>query len=76
MEGRGLYLHFSHQSKNQKQGNLTSLFNAIQEKGFGIKVPTPFPLMGAICNKKGFKSTIERNDIHEVGDIEVLVLEK
>ena len=73
----GNYIYISViKSNNRKQGNLTSLFNAIQEKGFGIKVPTPFPLMEAICKKKGFETTIERNDIHEVGDIEVLVLKK
>lgn len=63
-------------SINPGQGNLTSHFNAIQQKGFSIKVPSPFPLMESICKQKGFKKTLERNDIHNVGDVEVWVLKK
>ena len=59
-----------------KQGNLSSLFNAIREKGFGIEVPSPFPLMEFICEQKGFKKTVEYNDIHNVGNVEMWVLER
>lgn len=41
------------------QGNLSNLFRTIQLKGFGIKVPTPFARMKAICISKGFKKTEE-----------------
>jgi len=45
------------------------------EKGFGIKVPTPFPLMEAICKQKGFKLTSEYNKQYNEA-VEVWVLEQ
>ena len=56
--GNYVYISFIH-SKEQGKGYLSSLFDAIQNKGFGIKVPTPFAKMEAICVKKGFKKTQE-----------------
>ena len=63
-------------SINRKQGNLSTLFSTIQEKGFGIKVPSPFPLMESICKQKGFKKTVEYDDIHNVGNVDVWMLER
>ena len=47
------------ESLNQGEGNLSALFNKIQELGYGIKVPTPFARMKAIIKKKGFIQTEE-----------------
>jgi len=46
-------------SKNEGKGNLRKLFETILKAGFGIKVPTPFPRMEAICKKLGFRQTME-----------------
>ena len=46
-------------SLNESQGNLSKLFNKILDKGYGIKVPSPFPKMEQILIKKGFKQTYE-----------------
>jgi len=59
------------ESTYKHKGNLTKLFDAISEKGYGIKVPTPFPLMEAILIKKGFRKTLERSE--KMGDVEVWV---
>lgn len=40
------------------KGNLSNLFDKIQELGYGIKVPTPSARMTAIIMKKGFKPTM------------------
>ena len=53
-------------SKQSNQGNLKGLFDAIQEKGYGIKVPQPFALMRQICQRYGFTETQER--FKEVND--------
>lgn len=45
------------ESLHQGEGNLSKLFNKIISKGYGIKVPTPFPKMKAILINKGFKRT-------------------
>ena len=50
-------------SLKPRQGNLTALFNAIQERGYQLKVPEPLSLMEYICRKKGFTRTVERADI-------------
>lgn len=46
-------------SLHEGQGNLSKLFKNIEEKGYGIKVPTPFPKMQQICMNHGFKPTKE-----------------
>ena len=61
-------------SIHKGEGNLTKLFDAITEKGYGIKVPTPFPLMEAILIRKGFCETIEHSE--QMGDVEMWVKEK
>ncbi len=40
-----------------RQGNLSQLFRNISEKGLGIKVTNPSPVMTLICRKKGFVLT-------------------
>jgi len=46
-------------SRQAGQGNLSKLFETIESKGYGIKVPTPFTRMQSIIMKKGFKRTEE-----------------
>ena len=46
-------------SLQEEKGNLSNLFNKIESSGYGIKVPTPFARMEAICIAKGFKRTEE-----------------
>jgi len=46
-------------SLKEGQGNLSNLFKTIQSKGYGIKIPTPFARMKAICIIKGFKEMTE-----------------
>ena len=48
-------------SKQKRQANVTNLFNAILNKGFDIKVPTPTNMMKAILLKKGFIEIEEYN---------------
>ena len=43
----------------QNSGYLRELFALIQKKGYGIKVPNPFPKMEEICKHYGFKKTSE-----------------
>lgn len=63
-------------SRHPGQGNLSRLFDAIQAKGLGIRVPNPFPRMEAICKKKGFIKTQEpfapEHGIHDLIDVWVL----
>lgn len=49
-------------SKQEGKGNLSKLFKRIQERGYGIKVPTPFSKMVAICDTHGFKRTWEYSE--------------
>lgn len=60
-------------SKIPGQGNLSKLFDRIQELGLGIRVPTPFPLMEYIVKKKQFKMTrapfAPEHGIHELIDV-------
>lgn len=58
---RGDYIYISLiESLNPRKGNLSKLFDRIQERGYGIKVPTPFPLMERILRKRGgFVKTLE-----------------
>lgn len=61
------------ESKVPGQGNLSKLFDRIQELGLGIRVPTPFPLMEHIVKKKGFKMTMvpfaPEHGINELVDV-------
>ena len=41
-------------SKKPRQGNLNQLFKNIINKGLGIKITNPLPIMENICKKKGF----------------------
>lgn len=58
--GNDIYISFII-SKQEGKGNLRKLFDTIIEKGYNIKVPTPFPRMEAICKKLGFKLIIEKD---------------
>lgn len=44
-------------SLQERQGNLRKLFSEITDKGYGIKVPTPFARMQKICMDHGFRRT-------------------
>jgi len=44
-------------SLQERRGNLKRLFKTIQDKGFGIKVPTSFARMKKICMEQGFRRT-------------------
>lgn len=55
----------------ESKGRLLHLFNTIQRKGYGIKVPNPFPRMEEIVKLKGFKHTLE--EVEEIGPVEVWV---
>jgi len=62
-------------SKDEGKGNLAHLFQSITDRGYGIKVPTPFARMKEICVKQGFSPSKEWFD--EAGDwSEVWVKEK
>ena len=59
---KGNYIYISLiKSLNPGHGDLSALFNSIQEKGYGIKVPTSLPQMETICKRKGFKLTTENH---------------
>lgn len=58
-------------SKKPNEGNLSKLFDKILKCGYGIKVPTPFAKMKAICEAKGFKRTMEFSE--KMGEVEVWV---
>ncbi len=45
-------------SKNPGNGNLVKLFRAIENKGYGIVVPTPSKRMESICAEYGFEHKI------------------
>ncbi len=58
-----------------RQGNLSKLFSNIEEKGLGIKVTNPSPVMAAICKKKGFiltRGPVEPGLCEDIVDIYVL----
>lgn len=44
-------------SLKPSQGNLSNLFNKIIDKGLGVKILNPLPLMESICKNKGFSLT-------------------
>jgi len=58
-------------SKKEGQGNLTHLFDAIEQSGYEIAVPTPLGKMKSILEKKGFVPTIEHDE--QIGAVEVWV---
>ena len=61
------------ESKDRGKGNLSKLFDRIEELGFGIRVPTPFPLMEHIIKKKGFNRAMvpfaPEHGINELVDV-------
>lgn len=50
------------ESLQPHKGNLKQLFDTIEEKGYNIIVPTPFPRMKSICFKRGMKYTHIESD--------------
>jgi len=69
-----IYISFI-QSREKGKGYLSKLFDTILNNGYGIKVPTPFPLMQAILIKKGFVRTEEWAERYNE-NVEVWVKEK
>jgi len=54
------YIYISYiRSRERGKGNLSKLIKTILDRGYGVKVPTPFPVMEAILIKKGFVRTEE-----------------
>lgn len=62
------------ESREKGKGHLSKLFDTIL-KDYGIKVPTPFPLMEAILIRKGFTKT-EGYDEKYDENVEVWIKEK
>lgn len=50
------------ESKNEGQGNLSKLFNKIEELGYNIIVPTALRQMELICIKRGMKKVLVEVD--------------
>lgn len=50
-------------SKKPNEGNLSKLFGAIHKNGWTIKVPTPLGNMESILYRKGFKNTVEYDEL-------------
>lgn len=71
---KGNYIYISViKSFNPGHRNLSALFNSIQQKGFGIKVPAALPQMESICKRKGFTLTTEHpKEYNEAVDVWVL----
>lgn len=46
-------------SLNPNKGNLNKLFNEIENHGYQIRVPSPFPNMKSILIRKGFVKSYE-----------------
>ena len=63
------------ESREKGKGHQSSLFNAILSKGYGIKVPNPFPLMEVIIGIRGFARTEETSERYPE-PVEVWVKEK
>ena len=64
------------QSREQRKGYLSALFDTILSKGYGIKVPNPSALMEDILIKKGFERTEETSKKRYHENVEVWVKEK
>ena len=71
-KGNVIYVSFI-VSLSESRGNLRNLLKNIHEKGFTIKIPTPFPRMEKICERLGFKHKTEKNEMF--GVIEIMELE-
>jgi hypothetical protein len=71
LDGKYIYISFII-SKSPNKHNFSKLLDKITSKGYGIKVPTPFTLMRKICQEKGFKQTVEYDEI--MGPVEVWVI--
>jgi len=70
-----VYISFI-ESKDSGKGNLSELFENILSKGYGIKVPTPFPKMKRIVKERGFEKTYEERSEPQIdGSVEVWVKE-
>jgi hypothetical protein len=55
------------------KGNYSRMIRKLHNAGYTIKVPSPFPLMEAICKHLGFEKTVEH--FKEAGeDIDVWVM--
>lgn len=69
-QDKGVYISYI-QSKEKGKGHFSKLLEELKQKYDWIKVPTPFPLMEAICLSKGFIKTIEwfPEPFNEYGDI-------
>ena len=63
--GQAVYISFI-VSKQPGCGHLSVLFDALWERGYTIKVPTPFPTMKAILSEKGFQA--KREEWEEIGE--------
>lgn len=73
---RGDYIYISAiKSRAKGKGNLFKLIDVILSKGYGIKVPSPSPVMKTILTKKGFVRTEETSERHPE-PVEVWVKEK
>ena len=59
-KGRYIYISFI-VSKHPNQGNFSKLCQRILGEGYGIKVPTPFAGMMAICVTHGFHRIFEHD---------------
>lgn len=53
LDGDRVYISFI-VSLNQNMGNLSALFNRIEEMGYRVAVPTPLGKMELILRRKGF----------------------
>ena len=56
------------------KGAFRNLMQNIEQKGYGFKIPTPFPRMLEIGEKQGWKLITEYDDLFG-GEIHVLVKE-
>jgi len=57
------------ETKEQGKGYLSELFNNIKKAGYQIAVPTPFPRMQNIIEKKGFKKILEKTELGDMVEI-------
>lgn len=65
IKGNIIFISFI-ESLQQGKGNLKTLFDTIESKGYDILVPTPFPRMQMICEKRGMK-------LYSDGEMEVML---
>lgn len=49
-------------SRQPSKGHLRAMIQALLDKGYTVKVPTPFARMHAILTRLGFKETWERDE--------------